>query len=171
MGWWDNIILGKSYCGSPLPLSLFPNLGHRPRALVPKLPRYPSAFPWGKVPRYEADEGNLYNKSKREKVQALLLMNCRFATWIDYVMNCTFGALYASQTTSLFSYCVIVYYILRIAVYLRLIFSARNFCFVCRRDPACGALRVRQAQDDPSGDGLIFLGRSKPLPYDLPIFI
>ena len=41
---------------------------------------YPSAFPWGKVPRYEADEGNLYNKSKREKVQALLLMNCRFAT-------------------------------------------------------------------------------------------
>ena len=25
MGWWVNIILGKSYCGSPLPLSLIPN--------------------------------------------------------------------------------------------------------------------------------------------------
>ena len=41
-------------------------------------------------------------------------------------MNCAFGALYAPQATSLFSYSVIVYCILRIAVCFRLIFLGRS---------------------------------------------
>ena len=90
-------------------------------------------------------------------------------------MNCAYGALYASQTTSLFSYSVIVYYILRIAVYLRLNFLGEKFLFcaptrsrltailrqwvilsevepVGRRSMRRNLIVVkfRQAQDDPS---------------------
>ena len=34
------------------------SLGPRPRALVPELFRYPSAFPWGKGDHVVVDEGN-----------------------------------------------------------------------------------------------------------------
>ena len=38
--------------------------------------RYPQAFPWGKVPRYEADEGNLYYKTKRDNIPFIVCQIC-----------------------------------------------------------------------------------------------
>ena len=39
-----------------------------------RLPRYPSAFPWGKGDRVAVDEGSLLRKAKRDNVQALRIM-------------------------------------------------------------------------------------------------
>ena len=61
---------------------------HRPRALVPELLRYPSAFPWGKGDRVAVDEGNLLRKAKRDNVQALRIM--KSCLWHNEIIKLSF---------------------------------------------------------------------------------
>ena len=59
--------------------------------------RYPSAFPWGKVPRYEADEGNLYRKTKRENIPFIVYQICNISREVvnalpyEYNISLQFG--------------------------------------------------------------------------------